>query len=204
MTTESRDRLAALRQDLESSPQGFDFNEAEWREAGGRALEIAIKASTRWDARRPGPAPEAALDGFIGPLPERPVPLDALLDRIDKEVLPASAFNGHPRWFAYITASPTPVGVLGSLTASALNQNVGLWRATPAASAIERQTLGWLAELLGMPESTEGIFVSGGQMANIVAHTVIRDTKAPWEVRAHGLHLDPVHGVVCKSIELGQ
>jgi glutamate/tyrosine decarboxylase-like PLP-dependent enzyme len=106
---------------------------------------------------------------------------------MERDVLPGSALNGHPRWFAYITASPTPIGVLGSLAASALNQNVGLWRIAPAAAAIEQQTLGWIVEMLGMPELTEGIFVSGGQMANIVAHTVIRDVKVPWDVHEHGM-----------------
>ncbi len=98
-----------------------------------------------------------------------------------------SAYNGHPRWFAYITGAPLPISVLGDLAASALNQNLGGWRIAPAATAIELQTVDWLKELLGYPADAEGVFVSGGQMANIVAQAVFRDAKAPWDVRRHGL-----------------
>jgi glutamate/tyrosine decarboxylase-like PLP-dependent enzyme len=82
--------------------------------------------------------------------------------------------------------SPAPISVMGSMLAAALNQNNGLWRVTPSATAIEVQTLRWIADMIGMPETAEGVFVSGGQMANIVAHAVIRDAKAPWDVRKHG------------------
>ena len=112
---------------------------------------------------------------------------EELLKRIEREVLPTSAYNGHPRWLAYIMGSPTPISVLGDLIAASLNQNSGLWRVTPSSTAIEIQTLGWIAEMLGFPATAEGLFVSGGQMANIVAHAVIRDAKAPWDVRDMGM-----------------
>ncbi len=49
------------------------------------------------------------------------------------------------------------------------------------------QTLGWIAEMLGLPKTSEGLFVSGGQMANIVAHAVARDVKTPWDTRRYGM-----------------
>ena len=36
-----------------------------------------------------------------------------------------SLFNGHPRFFGYITSSAAPIGVLADLLASAVNPNVG-------------------------------------------------------------------------------
>ena len=109
------------------------------------------------------------------------------MTRIEREVLPTSAYNGHPRWLAYIMGAPAPVSVLGDLIASSLNQNSGLWRVTPSSTAIEVQTLSWIAEMLGFPSAAEGIFLSGGQMANIVAHAVIRDARVPWDARAFGV-----------------
>ena len=182
------DRLAELRRGVEQVPTGFDWDEAAWTEASQRLLKVVVAASTEWENRRPSPEhPDDALKFFSGALPHKGVPFDELVTRIELEVLPTSAYNGHPRWLAYIMGAPTPVSVLGSLAAAALNQNSGLWRVTPSSTAIEVQTLGWIAEMLGFPKSAEGLFVSGGQMANIVAHAVLRDAKTPWDVRRYGM-----------------
>ncbi|HEY5638467.1 MAG TPA: pyridoxal-dependent decarboxylase, partial [Dehalococcoidia bacterium] len=173
---------------MERAPSGFDWSPEDWREEGARLLDVVIKASTGWESRRPAPErPDDALDLFQGPLPDSPVPFDQLVKRIESEIVPTSAYNGHPRWLAYITAAPVPVSVMGSLAAAALNQNTALWRAAPAATAIEVQTLSWIADMLGLPETSEGVFVSGGQTANVVAHAAMRDAKTPWDVRRFGM-----------------
>jgi aromatic-L-amino-acid/L-tryptophan decarboxylase len=182
------DRLKELRRRVEQPPSGFDWDENAWREAGERVLRLVASASTNWEGRRPSPEhPDDALKLFTGPLPLHSDAFDELVVRIERDVLPTSAFNGHPRWLAYIMGAPTPVSVLGDLIAASLNQNSGLWRVTPSSTAIEVQTLGWMSEMLGFPKLAEGLFVSGGQMANIVAHSVIRDAKTPWDVRSFGV-----------------
>ncbi len=108
----------------------FDWSPEQWQEAGRRVLDVAAKVSSDWDGRRPAPAMEGEDVGarFKEALPHSPVDVDDLISRVEKDLVPFSAFNGHPRWFAYITASPTPISVLGELLASALNQNTALWR----------------------------------------------------------------------------
>jgi glutamate/tyrosine decarboxylase-like PLP-dependent enzyme len=96
-------------------------------------------------------------------------------------------FNGHPRFFGYITSSPAPIGMFGDFLAAALNQNVGAWRLAPLATEIERQTVRWIAELIGFPASCGGLLVSGGNMANFVCLLAARAAKAPWNIRTEGL-----------------
>jgi glutamate/tyrosine decarboxylase-like PLP-dependent enzyme len=98
-----------------------------------------------------------------------------------------SLFNGHPRFFGYITASPAPIGILGDLLASAINPNVGAWKLSPAASEIEGQTIRWIAELIGYPADSGGILVSGGNMANFVGFLAGRAARAGWDIRRDGL-----------------
>src|SRR5512146_1200222 len=50
-----------------------------------------------------------------------------------------STFNGHPRFFGYITSSAAPIGALSDLLASAVNPNVGAWQLSPLATEIEGQ-----------------------------------------------------------------
>jgi len=89
-----------------------------------------------------------------------------------------SLFNGHPRFFGYITSSPAPIGMLADFVAAAVNANVGAWKLAPAASEIEAQTVRWISEFIGYPADCGGLLVSGGNMANFVGFLVARTTNA--------------------------
>jgi aromatic-L-amino-acid decarboxylase len=167
----------------------FDWDEATWERLGRRFLDLAVAATSRWEERRPTPdaSAEEIHERIRSAMPERGTDPEALVDRMEQDLLALSGFHGHPRWFAYITSSATPIGVLADLAASALNQNPSLWRVAPAATAIELQTVDWIKGILGFPAEAEGVFSSGGQMANNIAHTVIRDQCAGWDVRRFGM-----------------
>ncbi|HUX27149.1 MAG TPA: aminotransferase class V-fold PLP-dependent enzyme, partial [Terracidiphilus sp.] len=149
--------------------------------------------------------------GFLDSLPQRPVTrgespsevrqaLEAecslpqtgtdpapLLDRAADLLFEHSLFNGHPRFWGYVTSSAAPIGALGDLLASAVNPNAGAWLLSPMASEIEAQTIRWIAEMLSYPVNCGGLFVSGGNMANFVCFLAARQAKAGWEVRKTGM-----------------
>jgi aromatic-L-amino-acid/L-tryptophan decarboxylase len=111
----------------------------------------------------------------------------ALLERSTRLLFEHSLFNGHPRFFGYITSSPAPIGILGDLLAAALNPNVGAWALSPAATEVEAQTVRWIAEFVGFPKDAGGLLVSGGNMANIVCLAAARVAKAKWDIRTDGV-----------------
>jgi aromatic-L-amino-acid decarboxylase len=123
---------------------------------------------------------------------ERPLPItgtDAgdLLRSTAELLFDHSLFNGHPRYFGYITSSPAPIGMLGDLLAAAVNANVGAWTLGPVATEIEAQAIRWVAELIGYPRECGGLFVSGGNMANFVGLLTARASAADWDIRRAGL-----------------
>lgn len=138
----------------------------------------------------PGESPaevRAALDA-TRPLPAAGRPADALLADAARLLMAHSLFNGHPRFYGYITSSPAPIGILGDLLASAMNPNVGAWRLSPMASEIEAQAVRWIAQLIGYREGSSGLFVSGGNMANLVGFFAARaDAGQRWRLRATGV-----------------
>jgi glutamate/tyrosine decarboxylase-like PLP-dependent enzyme len=125
--------------------------------------------------------------GLSGPLPEKGTDPGPLLERTAQLLFAHSLFNGHPRFFGYITAPPAPIGILGDFLAAAVNPNVGAWMLSPAATEIESQTVRWIAELIGYPAQCGGLLVSGGNMANFVCFLAARAAKADWDVRQHGV-----------------
>ena len=120
-------------------------------------------------------------------LPERGSPANALFDEAATLMFDHSLFNGHPRFWGYVTSSAAPIGALADLLAAAVNPNVGASILSPMATEIEAQTIRWCADLIGYPRSCGGLLVSGGNMANFVCFLAARKAKTPWDIQAEGL-----------------
>lgn len=110
-----------------------------------------------------------------------------LVSEVSRMLLDHSLYNGHPRFLGYITSSPAPMGILADLLASAVNPNVGAWILSPAATEIELQTIRWICQMIGFPETAGGILVDGGNMANFVCFLAARKAVLPWDVRKKGM-----------------
>src|SRR6266545_55602 len=98
-----------------------------------------------------------------------------------------STFNGHPRFFGYITSSASPIGALADMLAASVNPNCGAWSLSPIASEIEKQSVHWIADLIGYPTTCGGLLVSGGNMANMVCLIAAIRAQAGWDVRTLGV-----------------
>ena len=120
-------------------------------------------------------------------LPEFGMPASALFSKTADLLLNHSLLNGHPKFLGYITSSPAPIGALADLLAATVNANVGANILSPMATAIEKQTVKWLAEFIGVPSTYGGILVSGGNMANFTAFLAARTAKAPKSLKEDGL-----------------
>ncbi len=125
--------------------------------------------------------------GAQGSLPRHGTDPAQLLDHAADLLFEHSLFNSHPRFWGYVTSPAAPIGVLGELLAAAMNSNCGAWVLSPMASEIEAQTIRWIAEMLSYPVDCGGLFVSGGNMANIVCFLAARQAKAGWDVRTKGM-----------------
>jgi aromatic-L-amino-acid/L-tryptophan decarboxylase len=122
-----------------------------------------------------------------GGLPDHGAEPAALLRDIARLLFANSTFNGHPRFYGYITSSPAPIGILGDMLAAAVNPNCGGWTLSPLATEIEAQAVRWIAELIGYPEDCGGLLVSGGNVANFTCFLAARTAAARWPVREQGL-----------------
>jgi glutamate/tyrosine decarboxylase-like PLP-dependent enzyme len=70
-----------------------------------------------------------------------------------------------------------------------MNCNVG--GRDHAAVYVERQVIGWLADLFGFPPNCSGLLVSGTSVATIIGLAVARETVNPGRIRAGGIAAAP-------------
>lgn len=131
------------------------------------------------------PMPDDIRARFRTGLPQEPAPLEDVY-RDYRETVGAYAMgNVHPRFWGWYMGSSNFTGALGDFLAAVEGSNLG--GGTTGAARVEQQVVDWLKEIAGFPPSASGTLTSGGSMANLVAHTVIRNLAAGYDVRSDGV-----------------
>ncbi|MEK7668137.1 MAG: pyridoxal-dependent decarboxylase [Gemmatimonadota bacterium] len=148
----------------------------------------------------PAVTPEETFRRFAEPVPEEPGDWRALCERFEREVVPLSFHLPSPRYFGLMNPTPLPIAVFGEALAAALNQNVGAWHHSPAATAIEATVVRWLCEVVGYPGTAFGSLTNGGSLANTTGLKIALAAKIPAS-KAAGLHGLPRRPVLYASAE---
>jgi len=155
----------------------LNISNPEFCALAARVTSIAAEFYAQLDGMRayPRTSGAATTKAFDEPLMEEGLhgaALDALTRVVELSRAPT------PRFFGYVLGSGEPVAALGDLLASVLNQNVTAWRSAPAAAAIERQVVRWIAGSLGCP-GLSGSLCGGGSAANLMGLAMARESRLP-------------------------
>ena len=131
------------------------------------------------------PMPDGVRATFQTGLPAKPTPLDQVYREYKETVRSYPMGNVHPRFWGWYMGSSNFTGALGDFLAAVEGSNLG--GGNTGAAQVEQQVVDWLKEIVGFPKSASGTLTSGGSMANLVAHTVIRNLAAGIDVRQEGV-----------------
>jgi glutamate/tyrosine decarboxylase-like PLP-dependent enzyme len=160
---------------------------------------------------------QAALDRLsklAGPLPAQSKDAAAVIRLLDDVGSPATVATTGGRYFGFVVGGALPSTVAAHWLADAWDQNACLHDLSPVGAYVEEVVLGWLLDLLELPNSSAGALVTGAQMANFTCLAAARHSilqQAGWDVEADGLHGAPpitivvseeVHATVLKALAL--
>jgi glutamate/tyrosine decarboxylase-like PLP-dependent enzyme len=156
------------------------------------------------ESRRVSPSREAiaALAVFDTPLQDDPIDPVKVLAQLDEIGSPATMAMAGPRFFGFVIGGSLPAALAANWLASVWDQNTGLFNVTPATAAIEQVALKWLLDVLRLPPTCAGAFVTGTTVAHITALAAARHAvlaKAGWNVEADGLFGAPPVTVVTSA-----
>jgi aromatic-L-amino-acid/L-tryptophan decarboxylase len=110
--------------------------------------------------------------------PEAPEPFANVLRDLDEVLLPAVTHWNHPRFFAYFATSSSEPAILAEFLAAALNTVAIRWQASPASTELEYVAVGWLAQLLGLPEGWHGHIEDTASTSTLAALAAARTLRA--------------------------
>ena len=162
----------------------------------GGALPTALVHAQRWLAGlddRPVP-PQAQVEELVErlgtELPDGPQEAAAVIEHLATALEPGLTAMPSGRFYGMVIGGAHPAALAADWLTSAWDQNAGLARLTPAATATEQVASTWLLDLLGLPGGSAVGFVTGGTMANFTCLAAGRDAvlrDAGWDVGSRGL-----------------
>jgi glutamate/tyrosine decarboxylase-like PLP-dependent enzyme len=142
-----------------------------------RAHEHAVSWLASLDSR-PVP-PQATVEEVVErlgtTLPDGPTDPAAVVDLLAEASEPGLTAMPSGRFFGMVIGGVHPAALAADWLVSSWDQNAGLRQLTPAHSAVEDVTSGWLLDLLGLPAGSSVGFVTGATMANFTCLAAARD-----------------------------
>ncbi|CAL2078155.1 Diaminobutyrate-pyruvate transaminase & L-2,4-diaminobutyrate decarboxylase [Tenacibaculum sp. 190524A02b] len=89
----------------------------------------------------------------------------------------AIAFH-HPDYVAHLNCPITLPSIAAEAVATTLNTAIETWDQSTAGTFIEQEVIKWISNELTLPETTDGVFTSGGTQSNFMALLMARDHYA--------------------------
>ena len=131
---------------------------------------------------------------LAGPLPEQGSDPEEVLAQLIAAAEPGVVGMAGGRYFGFVIGGSLPAALAADWLTSTWDQNAGLVAGGPSAAVVEEVCLGWLRELLGLPEHVSAGFVTGCQMAHVTALAAARHhvlAGAGWNVLRDGIQGSP-------------
>jgi len=161
------------------------------REEVGEVLDLIAREAREYlegvdDRPLRTPDVDARAEAFGGPLPEQGDGAVAALQELLKEGIDAGVNSTGPRFFHFVIGGVTPAALGADWMTTALDQNPGMWAASPLGARLSTVSIGWLLDLFGLPRSWGGTLTTGATMANFTALLCARR----WWAQHHGVDVD--------------
>jgi glutamate/tyrosine decarboxylase-like PLP-dependent enzyme len=173
---------APTHENLTLDPENWD----QIRKTGHQMLDDMF---THFETLRDQPVwqqiPDASKQSLDEDLPMNGTPIEAVYQQFQKDIFPYPTGNVHPRFWGWVMTNGSATSMLADMLASGMNPHLAGYE--QSASLIEKQVVSWLTQLVGFPENSSGLLVSGGTMANLNGLAVARNAMVDYDIREEGL-----------------
>jgi len=155
---------------------GLEFSPERMREIGYRVVDQLVNHLATLPNQPVGGKgePVALRAALTEPVPEHGMEFEAVLQQLERDILPNTMHVNHPRFFAYVPGPSNFVSAMADALVSGYNVFAGTWISGSGPAAVELAVIEWLRAECGFPTGAGGLFVSGGTMANLTALAVAK------------------------------
>ena len=118
--------------------------------------------------------------------PDEPEDMEAIFGDFKQILLPGMTHWQHPSFFAYFPANTSEPSILAEFLTAALGAQCMVWQTSPAATELEEVVMGWLGQMLGLPEGFTGVIQDTASTSTLCALICARERATGFDINKHG------------------
>ena len=119
--------------------------------------------------------------------PNEPEDFGAVIEDLNRVVVPGLSLWQHPRFCGYFPANALPAGILADIVSTGLGV-IGLsWQSSPAVTEIEEVVTDWLRQMLGLSPAWSGVIQDTASTSTLVALICARERATNYALARGGL-----------------
>ena len=122
--------------------------------------------------------------------PEAPEGFEAILDDLDRVVLPGLSHWQHPRFFGYFPSNGELSSVLGDYLSTGLGVLGLSWQSSPALTEVEEVTTDWMRQMVGLSPAWSGVIQDTASSCTLVALISAREKATNYSLARGGLQAE--------------
>ena len=119
--------------------------------------------------------------------PETPEEMTAIMEDLERIIMPGITHWQHPRFFAYFPANAAPASMLAEQIVAAIASQCMLWQTSPSATELETRMMEWLRDAMGLPVTFSGVIQDSASSATLAAVLTMRERALEWAGNVQGL-----------------
>lgn len=114
-------------------------------------------------------------------------PFEALLEDIDRIVVPGLTLWQHPSFYGYFPANSSLPSVLGDLLSTGLGVLGLSWQSSPALTEVEEVATDWLRQMVGLSDAWKGVIQDTASTTTMLALICARERASGFSLGAGGM-----------------
>lgn len=140
---------------------------------------------------------------ILGKIPDLPPlypePFEKLLKDVEEIIIPGITHWQNPNFFAYFPANSSPPSVLAEMIIATFGAQCMMWETSPAAAELEEKMMIWLRDLIGLPETFEGVIQDSASTATLAAILTAREMATGFRINEEGCSTTGILRVYCSE-----
>jgi aromatic-L-amino-acid decarboxylase len=119
--------------------------------------------------------------------PEQPEPFSAIVQDLERIIVPGLSHWQHPSFFGYFPANAALASVLGDYLSTGLGALGLSWQAAPALTEMEEVVTDWVRQMVGLSDAWSGVIQDTASTSTLVALVCARERASDYSLARGGL-----------------